>query len=306
MNMVTIQFEEIVDITKIGSSDNPINMNELLLKANKSPLPSSHDDKERNLLLIIDMQNDFMEHGSLAVPDSHTDVKNLLTWMYNNIGKISDIAVSFDTHQPFQIFHSSWWVDENGNHPEPFTVITKKAVEDNKWKAVSFPKESYEYLEGLESKGKKKLVIWTYHCLQGSFGNAMENQLSNMVYFHSVIRDSVPLRIVKGQDPLSEMYGIIKAEFDPKDNINSKFLNKLQTYDKIIIAGEAKSHCVSESIKQIIEFFNETNKSKLERMYILEDCMSNITGFEKESDQDFKIFKEKYHLNIVKSTSYSL
>ena len=304
--MLKVKFSEIVDVTKIGSADNPISMNNLLLKANNNQLSASQNDKEKILLLIIDMQNDFMEQGSLAVQNSHSDVKNLASWIYKNIDKITDIAISLDTHQPLQIFHPSWWVDENGKHPDPFTVITKEDIENKKWRAVQCEKESYEYVKGLESKGKKKLVIWTYHCLQGTFGNAIENQLSNIIYFHSTVRNSVLIRLVKGQDPLSEMYGIIKAEYDPENKINTDFLNKLQKYDKIVIAGEAKSHCVSESIKQIVDYFDENNINKLKNIYILEDCMSNITGFEAESEKEFKNFKENNHLNIVKSTTYKL
>ncbi len=304
--MLKVKFSEIVDVTKIGSADNPISMNNLLLKANNNQLSASQNDKEKILLLIIDMQNDFMEQGSLAVQNSHSDVKNLASWIYKNIDKITDIAISLDTHQPLQIFHPSWWVDENGKHPDPFTVITKEDIENKKWRAVQCEKESYEYVKGLESKGKKKLVIWTYHCLQGTFGNAIENQLSNIIYFHSTVRNSVLIRLVKGQDPLSEMYGIIKAEYDPENKINTDFLNKLKKYDKIVIAGEAKSHCVSESIKQIVDYFDENNINKLKNIYILEDCMSNITGFEAESEKEFKNFKENNHLNIVKSTTYKL
>ena len=304
--MVKVAFKDIISLTSIGLTDNPINMNELLRKANENQLSAASYDKQKVLLLIIDMQNDFMESGSLAVPNSHIDVKNLVSWMYKNIEKITDIAFSLDTHFPFQIFHPSWWVDENGRNPEPFTVITKEDLDNNKWKAVNFQKESYEYVRGLESKGKKKLVIWTYHCLHVTFGNALENQTSNMVYFHSAIRNSTPIRLVKGQDPLSEMYGIIRAEFDPKNNVNTEFLKKLLEYDRIIIAGEAKSHCVSESIKQIIEFFEDTDSKKLNRIFILEDCMSNIPGFEADSEADFKNFKEVHLVNVVKSTNFSL
>ena len=303
--MSNIEFNEIVHVNKIGSTDNPINLNNLLLRTNENPLSPSTNDKERVLLLLIDIQNDFMEQGSLSVPNSHTDVKNLLVWMYENIEKITDIAVSMDTHQPSQIFHPSWWVDKQGNHPEPFTLITKEDVEKQKWISLNYARESLEYVTGLESAGKKKLVIWPYHCLQGSFGHSLENQLSNMIYYHSVARNSHLYRLLKGQRQLTEMYGIIKAEYDPAKKINSDFLKYIERYDKIIIAGEAKSHCVSESIKQIIEYFDETNKEKLENIVILEDCMSNIAGFEEESEKDFDYFKQK-NLIITNSNEFKL
>ena len=46
------------------------------------------------------------------------------------------------------------------------------------------------------------------------------------------------------------MYGIIRPEYSTHDSTNTKLLEKIAEFDKIIIAGEAKSHCVLESIKQ--------------------------------------------------------
>jgi nicotinamidase-related amidase len=122
-----------------------------------------------------------------------------------------------------------------------------------------------------------------------------------MVYFHSVAKKAVVQRLVKGQDPLSEMYGVIKPEYDTKGYINLDFLNKLEQYDKIVIAGEAKSHCVLESIQQILEYY-ETRPEITKKIYILEDCMSPIPGFEDVTDKAFETLKQKYQVVIAKST----
>ena len=304
--MVQTALKDIVAIEKIGARDNPIIMNNLLqLSTGEKDSPSS-TDKIKNLLLVIDLQNDFMENGSLAVPNSHHDVHNLINWSFKNIGKITDIIMSQDAHKPYQIFHPAWWSNKVGHHPDPFTVITKKDVDDGIWIPKFFPKESSEYLAGLENAGKKKLIIWPYHCLEGTFGQAIENQFTNFVYFHTVVRQSDPTFIVKGQNPLSEMYGIFKAEYDPKMQINTGFLNKLKNYNKIIIAGEAKSHCVLESITQIVEHFKDKDKVVLKKIYILEDCMSCIHGFEKDTETTFKSFKDKYSLNLVNTKNFTL
>lgn len=215
--------------------------------------------------------------------------------------KITNIAVSIDTHTPHQIFHPCWWIDENGNNPAPYTPITLADLDSGKYRAVIYPRQSRDYVEHLEKDGKKTLCVWSYHCLQGTSGAAFENQFANMIYFHSVAKKAVTQRLVKGQDPLSEMYGIIKPEYDTKNYINIDFLNKLENYDKIIIAGEAKSHCVLESIKQILEHY--ANRPEItQKIYILEDCMSSISGFEDVTEQTFDDFKKTYHVNIVKST----
>ena len=295
------RYEDIVNVGAIGKAENPISLNDILKMANDEKLTPSKQNKERVLFLGIDVQQDFMDNGALGVPGAHGDVERMTRFIYDNMDKISNIAVSIDTHIPHQIFHPCWWIDENGNNPAPYTTITLADLDSGKWRAVINPIASREYVEHLEKDGKKTLCIWSYHCIQGTTGCALENQFSNMVYFHSVAKKAVPQRIVKGQDPLSEMYGIIKPEYDRKGYINLDFLNTLEKYDKIVIGGEARSHCCMESIKQILEHY--ANRPEItKKIYLLNDCMSDIPGFEQATADAFDEFKIKYHVNIVKST----
>lgn len=299
------KYTDIVNVNVIGKAENPINVNEILKMADKEAFIPSRQNKERVLFLGIDIQQDFMENGALGVPGACKDVERITQFIYNNMDKISNIAVSIDTHTPHQIFHPCWWIDENGNYPEPYTLITLADLDSGKWKAVINPIASRDYIEHLEQDRKKTLCIWPYHCIQGTTGNALENQFANMVYFHSVAKKAVVQRLVKGQDPLSEMYGVIRPEYDTKGFINLEFLNKLEKFDKIIIAGEAKSHCVLESIKQIVEYY-KSRPEITKKIYILEDCMSSIPGFETITEQAFLEFKQRYQVNIVKSTEITL
>lgn len=294
-------YNEIVSVNDIGSQINPISLNDILKKANEENLSPAAKNKERVLFLGIDVQQDFMDNGALGVPGAHGDVERMTQFIYNNMDKIANIAVSIDTHTPHQIFHPCWWIDDNGNNPAPGTPISLADLDSGKYRPVINPKKSREYVEHLEKDGKKTLVVWSYHCLQGTSGAALENQFANMVYFHSVAKKAVTQRLVKGMDPLSEMYGIIRPEYDTDNYINIEFLNKLEEYDKIVIAGEAKSHCVLESIKQILEYY-ANNPEITRKVYILEDCMSSIPSFETMTEQTFNDFKKKYHVNIVKST----
>lgn len=295
------RYEEIVNVGAIGKAENPISLNEILKKANDEQLTPSKQNKERALFIGIDVQHDFMDGGALGVPGAHGDVERMTRFIYNNMDKISNIAVSIDTHTPHQIFHPCWWIDENGNNPAPYTSITLADLDSGKWRAVINPRSSRDYVEHLEKDGKKTLVVWSYHCIQGTTGCALENQFANMIYFYSVAKKSVVQRLVKGQDPLSEMYGVIKPEYDTNGYINLDFLNKIEKFEKIIIGGEAKSHCVMESIKQILEHY-ENRPEVTKKIYILEDCMSIIPGFEDATAQAFGEFKTKYHVNLVNST----
>lgn len=294
-------YNEIVNVPSIGAKENPIALNDILKLANDEQLAPAKQNTERVLFLGIDVQQDFMDNGALGVPGAHGDVERMTKFIYNNMDKIANIAVSIDTHTPHQIFHPCWWVDENGNNPAPYTVITLADLDAGKWKPVIAPKESREYVKHLEQDGKKQLCVWSYHCIQGTTGCALENQFANMIYFHSVAKKSVVKRLVKGTDPLSEMYGIIKPEYDTHNYINIDFLNQLETYDKIVIAGEAKSHCVLETIKQILEHF--ANRPEItNKIYILGDCMSSIPGYEQVTDDIFNNFVSVYGVNIVNST----
>jgi nicotinamidase-related amidase len=288
-----IACEEIVDMK----------LNDFLPLAAKESLPAAVNDQEKALLVVIDMQNDFMDDGALPVPGAYEDVKRLTKWMYNNMLKITKIAVSLDTHIPHQIFHPCWWVDENGTNPPPFTPITLDDLDRGKWRAVLNPEDSRDYVTGLKTKGLSVLLVWPYHCIQGTHGAALEAQFANMLYFHEVAKRSVPIHLVKGTDPLSEMYGIIKPEYDKKNFVNTAFLNLFEIYDKIVVAGQAKTHCVFRSVQQILEHYQD-RPGILKKFYILEDCMSSIPGF--NVDREFAQFEGGYQVHLVKSTQFEL
>lgn len=296
---------DIFEEHRIGLSSE-IGLNTLLDKASLEELSPASNDSEKILFLAIDMQNDFMEKGQLAVPGSHQDIHNSVRFLYTHLEKITRIAVSLDTHQPDQIFHPIWWVDAEENHPAPFTVITPEDVQSGKWLPVHDAEESLAYVQKLAEQSKKELCIWPYHCLEGSYGAALESQFANMVFFHSAARRSTPLRIVKGQDPLSEMYGIIKPEVSPAGEPgNEKLLRELKNYDRIIVVGEAKSHCVLESLRQILEYYH-AEPDVTSRIVVLSDCMSPIPGFEESTEETLAHFQETYGITVTTSTACTL
>jgi nicotinamidase-related amidase len=302
--MLKLAFEEIVDIGAIGDKHNPRDLNNLLLKAAQESLVPAELDEDRILMVAIDVQLDFMEKGALGVPGSHQDVENLLRFMYKNFNKISKIQVSIDTHIPQQIFFPSWWRDKNGNHPAPFTTITWEDVQNEVWFPL-YPKESMDYVYNLRQLGRPELIIWNYHCIQGTVGCSLENQFANMLYYHSIARKVTPDRLVKGQDSFTEMYGIFRPEYDPLHTYQEEALDRLQHYDKIIFAGQAKSHCVATSIEQVAEHYKDRPEIT-SKVYILEDCMSNIPGFDEVTARRFNELKTKYKMNIVKSNELEL
>ncbi len=301
------KYEEIVNVGNIATLTGPTNMQDIIALAEKESVsPAVYDDK-KILLLGIDVQNDFMEGiGSLAVPNSRKDVECITKFIYNNIHHITQIMCSLDTHSLTQIFHPCWWQDENGNNPAPYTIITYNDVVKGKWTPVyGKPSRSLEYLKHLELDGKKQLCIWPYHCLAGTTGANLECEFAKMMYFHSAVRMSKPVLIQKGFDAYSEMYGIIKAEYDPNNFLNQPVLNAIEKFDEVYIVGEAASHCLMESGRQILEHF-AGRPDITQRITILEDCTSPIPGYESATHDAFESFKATYGIKVMKSTDVIL
>ncbi|MCL2869249.1 hypothetical protein FWF48_00350 [Candidatus Saccharibacteria bacterium] len=307
MSQLRTKYEEIVDVSKIATRGEDEQPSDIAYKASAENLKPSMDDGKKVLLLTIDMQNDFMPGiGSLGVPGAKEDVQRLTRFIYNNMGHITQIMCSLDTHHLAQIFHPCWWIDEHGDHPTPFTIISYDDVKNGVWKPVyGNPKRSVEYVKALEAGGKQQLCIWPYHCLKGTNGAALENQFARMVYFHEAARASQARLIVKGEDIYSEMYGIIKAEYDPNGFVNTPVLNAIEDFDEIYVAGEAASHCLPASVEQILEHYSN-RPEVLARIFILEDCTSPVATFEQYAKDKFESFKQQYGIQVVKSTDVVL
>lgn len=302
------KYNQIINTEQIASFDSKQNMPELIALAEKEELSPASDDKVKRLLLAIDIQNDFMEGvGSLPVEGSKGDVERLTRWIYKNASKLTQIMCSLDSHSVAQVFHPSWWEDQEGEQPLPFTLISSDDMLSGKWKTTN--DKDYErtlsYLKNLETSGKLQLCIWPYHCLSGTKGAELESEFAKMIYFQSAARKTKPILIAKGQDPYSEMYGIIKAEYDPTGYVNKAVLEMIEQYDEIFLAGEASSHCVLESVRQILDYFKENDEIR-RRITILEDCMSPISGFEEKTLADFSRLTVEYGIKIKYSSDIIL
>ena len=248
--------------------------------AERAGLPPAADDRERVLLLLIDMQVDFCHpSGSLYVPGAEDDIRRLLRFLYAHAERIGHIACSLDSHYPLQIFHPAWWADARGVHPEPLTVITERDVETGKWRPLSEAEWSRRYVSLLRQRAKKDLVIWPYHVPIGGLGNALDPELWSAVFWHSIARRSQPTLLTKGSLPETEHYSILRPEVTvdrgPQGDLSREFVELLDCYDHVIVAGEAETHCVLETLHDLVELI-DGDSGRLNRLVILRDCMSPV------------------------------
>lgn len=274
-----------------------ISINTVIKKAlNEKNVKKADDDKIKTALVVIDNQNSFHPEGELEVKGADDDTKRLIDFMWNNIENITKIYVTLDTHSVFHIFMNIWWIDKEGKHPEPFTVITENDLKEEKWIPLYHKEESFECVKNL----KKPLVIWPYHTEDGTEGYALERNFANLLYFYGTLRKSEIGFLRKGLSKTSERYGAFEPEYNPKNEIEKELIEEIGSCDKIFFAGQAKSHCVLKTIQQFAENFNY-DKKIMSKIFILEDCMSLIPGFEEMTEKTFAMFKEK-GMNIVRSS----
>jgi nicotinamidase/pyrazinamidase len=227
-------------------------------------------------MLIIDAQIDFTSpEGTLFVPGADNDMKRLANWIKNNKQKIDHIAITLDNHPVNDISHPSFWQDKNGNHPAPFTPISLQEINEGKWIPRFNAEEAIAYVEKLESQGEFSHFIWPFHCLIGSKGAALNEDLMEAVT-EWTLEGNYYQAVTKGTYPLTEHFGIFRANVPvadrPETQLNKTLINTLQSYENVILAGEAKSHCVANSLKQAME----EAPSLAQKFIIVEDCMSDV------------------------------
>ncbi len=234
--------------------------------------------KNQNALLIIDAQYDFCNpNGALFVAGADKDMERLGKIIKDNADKIDHICVTLDSHPVNDISHPAFWQDKNGKFPAPFTQITSQEVKDGKWTPRFFPKEAIKYLEDLETQGQFPHFIWPEHCLIGSKGNALDDNIMDALkeWTH---KGKYYQAVTKGTYPLTEHFGIFMAQIPvadrPETQLNQSLIKTLENYQNVFVAGEARSHCVATSIKQALDYA----PGLANKMVIIEDCMSDVTG----------------------------
>ncbi|AFY37326.1 hypothetical protein Lepto7376_0952 [[Leptolyngbya] sp. PCC 7376] len=287
-------------------------------------------DRKRICLMAIDVQNTFCipdfelfvggQSGMGAVEDND----RLCQFIYRNLNTLTEIAPTMDTHTAMQIFHPIFWVNDAGEHPQPASTISHDDVQQGVWKvnpaiAYSISKGNYvglqqfalHYTKQLSDDSKYPLTIWPYHSMVGGIGHALVSAVEEAMFFHNLTRHSQTNFEIKGGNPLTENYSVLRPEVlkDAKDRPiaqkNTRFLQKLLNFDAVIIAGQAKSHCVAWTIDDLLSEILTQDPNLAKKVYLLEDCTSpvvipGVVDFTPQADEAFERFV-KAGMHIVTS-----
>lgn len=226
--------------------------------------------------IIIDMQNDFCRpDGALYVPGAEKDAERISGLLRSQAAGITDIWLTRDEHQVLDIAHPAFWKDREGKMALPFTRISAREVEEGKWSPFAAKPEVLDYLRQVEASGML-YTVWPEHCIQGSEGAAIFPGVMEAVKYWS--RTGKFFRVLtKGTYPLTEHYGAFQAEVPredvPETLFHQSWVEELYRYDQIWIAGEAQSHCVAQTVRQLSVF-----PGLIRKLVILKDCMSPVAG----------------------------
>ncbi|MDB5911473.1 MAG: Nicotinamidase-related amidase [Ramlibacter sp.] len=239
-------------------------------------------------LLIIDPQNDFMDipGAALAVPGAAADMKRLARFIDAAGERLSGICVTLDSHHSVGIERPAMWKTAAGGAVPPFTVISAAQVRSGAYlpRQPSALPRVLDYLDALQAGGRYQLMVWPVHCEVGAWGHNVEEQV-RQAYNRWEQATLQPVRkVFKGMNAWTESYSALQAEVpdpqDPATEMNVSLIAALDAADRILIAGEASSHCVRATTEHLADHLPSRSVQKL---VLLADCMSPVGGFEQQA-----------------------
>ena len=272
--------------------------------ARQHGLTPAAGDAPRVGLLLVDCQNTFcLPGGELFVAGRSglgavKDSWRLCQFLYGHLDRISEIVLTLDTHTAIQVFHAHFFLDRDGNPPAAYTQITSGDLETGRYRVnpdaataaglnvQELSRHALHYCRRLESQGKYVLVIWPYHAMLGGAGHAVVPAIEEAVFFHSIARSAQPRFEPKGLNPLTENYSVLRPEVledadgNPIAEPNRQLLDHLLEYDALIVAGQAKSHCVAWTVSdlrdEIARRDPDGTQGLARRVFLLEDATSPV------------------------------
>jgi len=238
-------------------------------------------------LFLIDVQNDFCipNKAALYVANAEKDCERTAKFIEKYNGEFKKITCTLDSHSVIHVGHGVWWLDENNNHPDPGTQISHQSVLDGAFRSANPKYQSWalEYTEKLETqtvddpRKKYNVQIWPEHCIIGTWGWCMVEPVVKAINEWERKYHKANM-ITKGSNPFVEHYSAVKAEVirpgERNTMLNEALINILKEDDcEIVFAGQALSHCVAATMRDVVEQFDV---DQLKKFTLLTDASSPV------------------------------
>ncbi|KAI7866943.1 Isochorismatase-like protein [Mucor mucedo] len=167
-------------------------------------------------LILVDIQNDFLEKGSLAVANSNSILKPVIDLITKVKCKQGLVVATQDWHPSNHISFAS-----NNSDKQPFET------------------KDIEYDGNLVSQ-----VMWPDHCVQGTFGAEISDKIS---------LDDIDYVVQKGTNPRVDSYsGFADNNYSEITQL-AKILYQ-NHIDTVIVVGLAADYCVKETCLDSVKF----------------------------------------------------
>ena len=282
-------------------------------------IPTAHEDAARIAALI--RQNARNIHRIVATLDSHPKLHiahPCFWWSGDEKEKEEEEGQQQQQQQQRQ--------PQPRRHPDPFTILSADDVRKGIWKprsdlqflqlppsqggvtidptvfaasATNICNENgqlldiqqycIEYCTRLEERGRFQLCIWPEHCLIGSPGHAIVNDIRAALNEWSDQTGRSVEWVMKGQHPLTEMYSAIAADVpvSTETAFNVALTTSLLTPGtRLLVAGQAMSHCVNYTMRDLVSIWKQnastmdhrTSATATTDLILLIDCASAVPG----------------------------
>ena len=237
----------------------------------------AEEDRLRICLVAVDVQNTFCvpgfelfvggRSGSGAVDDN----RRLCAFLYRNLASITRVIPTMDTHHAMQIFHPVYLVNEarrtsravhaglgRGCRAGGVAVQRGRGTQprpDRRGRAAS---SCSTMSGGWPPAGSSRSPSGPTTPCSAASATPWCRRWRRRCSSTRIARASQPDFQVKGSNPLTEHYSIIGPEVtrgahgETIAERNKVLVDHLHQYDAVIIAGQAKSHCVAWTIADLL------------------------------------------------------
>jgi nicotinamidase-related amidase len=272
-------------------------------------------------LFLIHVQNCMHQDLNLPMQDSLI----LTELIYNHTDKIDRILATVSTRDLLHISHPHFWINDDGFHPAPFTQITSQDVNTGKYvpnprMRLSLTKDTFDekyfkqtvlddnyefdlfqytvsYLQQLEASNRFNHSIWPQHCLVGTEGSSIvEPVMEALLKWTEDTGKSVEWMYTP-RNQLTEMTSILRANvvISQATSYNYDWLETLLLSERLLVAGQTKSHAVNWSMRDLLLEWPHTDVSRIQ---VIVDTMSPMDGFETEAGE-FEMFLKEAGVELV-------
>lgn len=269
----------------------------------------------KTVMLIVDPQVDHLSAGSYPVPGAEDDSKRVADYIQQNTGTIDEIYITMESRHRMHISHGVFWINEQGEHPRPNTIISFTDIQNQVWTPVNSEhlEHCLNYTRSLEEQGNvHQLVIAPEHCLIGTTGHSIVPSINNAVQKWTEVTGKQVHYVMKGTNCMTEMYSALSADVpvgsDASTYADNELIANLYGGDRVLVCGQALSHSVNYTVRDMIRLFRmyqrqfskkavpESNDSEVDvakKIFLLSDCSSTLRGFENQTNNFLSYLREE-------------